>query len=52
MIANYGYQDGSGEFFIGCASCVRSCRDLRGIEAIGFVWIVLTPVKPPIGGVR
>ena len=23
---------------IGCTRCVRACRDLRGIEAIGFVW--------------
>jgi formate dehydrogenase (NADP+) beta subunit len=23
---------------IGCTRCVRACKDLRGIEAIGFVW--------------
>ncbi|MFP4036810.1 MAG: 2Fe-2S iron-sulfur cluster-binding protein, partial [Desulfobacteraceae bacterium] len=23
---------------IGCTRCVRACRDLRGVEAIGFVW--------------
>jgi formate dehydrogenase (NADP+) beta subunit len=23
---------------IGCTRCVRACRDLRGIKAIGFVW--------------
>jgi formate dehydrogenase (NADP+) beta subunit len=23
---------------IGCVRCVRACKDLRGVEAIGFVW--------------
>lgn len=23
---------------IGCTRCVRACRNLRGVEAIGFVW--------------
>ena len=41
MIANYGYRDGSGDFFItidtekcdGCADCVRACP--VGIFVVG-----------------